>query len=442
MAPRSSKLALVPQPGPGQLLVQNYQVLGRDRARAEAEAQGQLSLFEVVEAMAAQEPVPAFLHSALCAMSLPATRPRDEMAPIIRQDGQYALAIQPRQVLAREGDETILKSFGVPFGSYPRVMLIHILSEAVRKKSRHIELGQNLTDWMRRLGYPPPSYGPRGTIHGIRDQMNRLMACEWQIRWDGEQDGESVFQIRGVQLSTNYVGLHREDGSFNSEIQLSEAFYEHLQEHAVPLDERAIAHIKDSPTALDLYTYLSYRLPRIGREKPAVLRWDQLAAHMGIAPKHLHHFRNAIRRNWALVSAAYPDARADFGRSDVILMYASPPPIRQRVVSVPTQYQLISTPAEDGGAGPKRTTLRRKPVRQTTPTRFPKGSLSFGGPTEELFRKIGIEHGGGYDVDKIAEAYRAMVGDDLETLEGARLIRSFTSFCESYVKRRSNLEPA
>jgi hypothetical protein len=49
-----------------------------------------------VQAVAFEEPVPNFLHSALCAMSLPVRRPTDETAPIIRRDGQYALAITPR----------------------------------------------------------------------------------------------------------------------------------------------------------------------------------------------------------------------------------------------------------------------------------------------------------------------------------------------------------
>ena len=33
-----------------------------------------------------EEPVPAFLHSALCAMSLPTKRPKDDTQPIVRED--------------------------------------------------------------------------------------------------------------------------------------------------------------------------------------------------------------------------------------------------------------------------------------------------------------------------------------------------------------------
>jgi len=55
----------------------------------------------------------------------------------------------------------------------------------------------------------------------------------------------------------------------------------------VPLDETAIRQLRDSATALDLYTWLAYRLPRIGKGRPALLSWNQLAVHFG--PQHCEH---------------------------------------------------------------------------------------------------------------------------------------------------------
>ncbi|WP_436424040.1 replication protein RepA, partial [Enterococcus faecium] len=57
----------------------------------------------------------------------------------------------------------VLRSVGVPYGAYPRVALIYLLSQAVTKRSRDVYLGRNFTEWMRRLGYQTVSYGPRGT---------------------------------------------------------------------------------------------------------------------------------------------------------------------------------------------------------------------------------------------------------------------------------------
>ena len=85
-------------------------------------------------------------------MSLPVFRPKDEAAPIFRQDGKYSLAVTPRSVLRRENGKSIMKVLGMPYGVYPRVILIYIMTQAVRNNSRDIYLGQNLSDWLRRLG--------------------------------------------------------------------------------------------------------------------------------------------------------------------------------------------------------------------------------------------------------------------------------------------------
>ena len=58
------------------------------------------------------------------------------------------------------------------------------MTEAVRTKSRHIVLGKTFTDWMRRMGFRTISYGPRGSATLIKEQLDRLLACEWMIRWD------------------------------------------------------------------------------------------------------------------------------------------------------------------------------------------------------------------------------------------------------------------
>ena len=142
---------------------------GRDAARALARTIGHPDLFDRVHAVASEAPTPSFLHSALCAMSLPIRRPADDQLPIIRQDGQYTLAITPRPVLFTADDgPSRLVTFGVPYGALPRLILIHIMSKAVRNRSRHVHLGETFTEWLRHMGYRTISYGPRGSATLIR----------------------------------------------------------------------------------------------------------------------------------------------------------------------------------------------------------------------------------------------------------------------------------
>lgn len=306
---------------------------GHEAAQQHAAGLGQPDLFDRVQAVALEEPVPNFLHSALCAMSLPVRRPTDETMPIIRKDGQYTLAITPRPVLRLVGGQQSMAVLGVPYGSLPRLVLIHIMTEAVRTRSRHIVLGSSFTDWMRRMGFRTVSYGPRGSATLIRQQLDRLLACEWMIRWDNQTpQGAQEFAVKEVKLSNDYAGTTGSRGSFSREILLTEGFFEHLREHAVPLDENAIRQLRDSATALDLYTWLAYRLPRISRDRPALLSWAQVAVHFGNDGNNIRKFRQTIRDAWdRQVSAVYPDAKIELDTSGVRL-YSSPAPLLRRPI--------------------------------------------------------------------------------------------------------------
>ena len=304
---------------------------GQDAAQQHALQLGEPALFDRVQAVAFEEPVPSFLHSALCAMSLPVRRPADETAPIIRQDGQYTLAITPRPVLQRINGQQQMAVLGVPYGSLPRLVLIHIMTEAVRTRSRHIVLGSSFTDWMRRMGFKSISYGPRGSATLIRQQLDRLLACEWMIRWDNQNEkGDQEFAVKEVKLTNEYAGTNGKNGGFSREILLTEGFFDHLREHAVPLDENAVRQLRDSATSLDLYTWLSYRLPRIAKNRPTMLSWNQLAVHFGNDGTNIRIFRQTILDAWERqVSAVYPEAKAEFDTA-AIRLYSSPAPLQRR----------------------------------------------------------------------------------------------------------------
>jgi len=69
------------------------------------------------------------------------------------------------------------------------------------------------------------------------------------------------------------------------------------------------------------------------------------------------------------------------------------------------------------------------------PQAFPAGDLSFGAD-EEFFGRIAVEHGGGWDRNLIATAYRDQMGDRLGKLKGERLVKSFEGFCQAFVATR------
>ena len=80
---------------------------------------------------------------------------------------------------------------------------------------------------------------------------------------------------------------------------------------------------------------------------------------------------------------------------------------------------------------PQRVASRSKPSEIT----FPRGSLRYG-EDESQFLSIGRQYGGGWDVDLMADGFRAQLGDRLEKLRGAKLTAAWKGFCEGWVNRR------
>ena len=404
----------------------------QDVVRSGAEAHGEVDLFDAAFAMHGAEPVPAFLHSALCAMSLPTKRPRgdDEFKPIIRQDRNYSLAITPKPRLVKGADgKATLVNLGVPFGAYPRVALISILTQAVRQQSRDIYLGGSFRDMMKRFGYEGASRGQRGQTDLFKDQLDRLLACEWMIHWEDENVStkENAFNVSEVKLSHDYGGVNGPDGALSRELRLSESFYEHLRQHAVRFDMSAIHALKSKPTAIDLYTYLAYRLPRIAKGKSVELDYVQLAAHMGNQIENPTKLRQTIRRTLDVVSSVYKDARIEIGDRKVRLSHSPPP--------VPDALKIASAgiPRLKGEGAPASEKSPALAVVVAEEIEFPLGGVRFG-PQGEIFRTIIRRHTDA-DVQMVADAYRGFmkgIGKHLPT--GDSLLRSFEGFCKKYRK--------
>jgi Plasmid encoded RepA protein len=305
---------------------------GEDVARDLAVTSGQLDMFERMLSVEQQEKVPAFLHSAFAVMSLPTSKPVDPQAPVIRKDGDYSMMIAPRPKLA-DGEAHYL---GVPYGPIPRLILMFVMTQAVKTQSREIELGSSFRDWLRQLGKRSSGGGARGQMSLVKQHLDRLMHCDWTIRWDGQDAGKGKpFLIERIDLMRRAGGLEAGDGYAELRLQLTEDFFRSLLDHPVPLNWVAISHLSTSALALDLYTYLAHRLPRIRNESGKVtISWAQLKTHFGSEVKSMTKFRQMVRDVWEnLVSAVYPQANIDFSSGRVIKMKVSSPPVPLRITS-------------------------------------------------------------------------------------------------------------
>lgn len=110
-----------------------------------------------------------------------------------------------------------------------------------------------------------------------------------------------------------------------------ENFYDTLTRHAVPLDYRALAALKHSALALDIYTWLAHRLPRVNIPLGTKVSWlnlkDQFGQDYGRSKDFKKSFRHALRQ----VCTVYADARLRDAPGGLILLPSRSPIPRTQI---------------------------------------------------------------------------------------------------------------
>jgi hypothetical protein len=228
----------------------------------------------------------------------------------------------------------------LPYGPKPRLALVHISTEAVRTKSRVIDSGRSLHDFMRRLGI-----GTNGREYkNFRQQMRALSACRMSLGY-----GNTTIDAKPIEKFSTWNALEEEHEHDVGVIELTSKFYDSLIDSAVPLDPRALACLQGSSLALDIYTWLSHRLHRVSRIGGDRVTWSNLADQFGQEYSEIKDFKKTFQRALLQVRAVYPDARLDEVRGGYILLRSKPPVPPMPSIVVPARMTLIGDTAPDGG---------------------------------------------------------------------------------------------
>jgi hypothetical protein len=188
-----------------------------------------------------------------------------------RTDGRFTLRI------------TDVGGAGLPYGSYPRLILIWMTSEVIRTSSRELQLGASLSRFMANLGLQATG-GHWGTIPRFRDQMQRLIGAAISTRWEQSANGQQLAAGENLLLAERFQlwwtpQILPDAPRAASSITLSANFYEQLIASPVPLDLRAVRVLKQSPLALDLYAWATRRVSYL--ERPTLICWDALRRSFG-----------------------------------------------------------------------------------------------------------------------------------------------------------------
>ena len=264
-----------------------------------------------------------FLHTVQCQCGIPYRNPGDEVREWDRRQGTAMLRIEAGSAIdPRTGEFTRL---GLPFGEKPRLVLIHLASEAVRTSSAVVDVEGSMTAFAKSLGIETNGQ----QLRLLKDQLARLASST--VRMGIVEEGRAI-QVNTQIVSAFDLWFPKQPDQrvlWPSTVRLSEEYFQSLGRHAVPLDHRAVAALSSSSLALDTYVWLAQRLHRIPAGKSQLVPWTSLQEQFGQGFGRIRDFRRRFLQTLRQVKDAYPSARLDADEAGVTLQN-SPPPVPPR----------------------------------------------------------------------------------------------------------------
>jgi len=202
-------------------------------------------------------------------------------------------------------------------------------SEAIKSRSRDIELGGSLRAWLTRLGIPQGG----SSMAAVRDQAERLSLCRltFRVRAAGVTGLLNQSIVDTALFADEPDGAPGKRKQFTERVTLSAGFFEQLQRHPVPLEEAAIKAVSNNSQALDAYAWLAYRLHSL--PGPKLVPWRALMLQFGAGFGRLDNFRMRFLPNIHLALSVYPEAKVEVGDQGVMLYPSRPPVAKDRALA-------------------------------------------------------------------------------------------------------------
>jgi len=204
---------------------------------------------------------------------------------------------------------------GVPYGGLPRLLLAWMCTEAVRTGSPELSLGRSQAEFLQKLDL----YSDGRYIARVRDQSLRLVRSLISVSGaDGDALGiENILIAKRAFLFWNTRDTEQ-PGLWDSSITLSTGFFESLTHAPVPIRMEALQALKKSPLAMDIYTWLVYRMFSLnvattkGGKRLTQVPWAGLMMQFGSGyadtQQGMRDFKKSFRKRLKEALLFYPEA--------------------------------------------------------------------------------------------------------------------------------------
>ena len=251
-----------------------------------------------------EKPQTSYYTPELIQCTLPHSDPKNR--DWIRKNGNYTLIISSG--IDEEGIP-----YGIPYGTFPRLVLAYIITRVVQTSERRIDLSSHFGSFLKEIGYSKKTNrrGDTEQSRTIKNQMLRLLRASITFQHKAGDEMNGGLAVRDVKVAPEFAlwwnYKNPDQGSlFDSFIDLSEDFFNAILRAPVPLRTDVLAALKRSPLALDVYMWVSYRLftMQTNGQEQITLGYGRLQEQFGtgIAEKNYRNFRYELKLALAKVA--------------------------------------------------------------------------------------------------------------------------------------------
>lgn len=204
---------------------------------------------------------------------------------------------------------------GVPYGMMPRILLAWMCTEAVRTKSAVLSLGKNQKQFLDKLSF----FNDGRYISRLHDQTLRLVRSLISVS-GVHADALGIENILIARRAFIFWDTSRpnEPNLWDSTLTLSTDFFDSLTAAPVPIRMEAMHALRKSPLAMDIYTWLVYRMFTLnvamyrGGKRVTHVPWSGLMAQLGASypdtQQGMYDFKKAFRKRLKEALVFYPEA--------------------------------------------------------------------------------------------------------------------------------------
>jgi hypothetical protein len=269
-----------------------------------------------------------FTHAIFAQCFLPLRRLKNDAKRFQVKHGRASLLIKAGDLLNPETGD--MEEQDVPYGSAARLMLAHIHNHIIRSSSVdaavQIPMGDSLREFFQQYG---KKWGGSDGKEIARQVRNIAAAHITLGVWTDTQAKQINFPTLAEEIDFWLVKDGQQRTLWQPSMTLNRRYVETIRERAVPLDMRVLMKMYANPRSMDLFTWLSYRLPLIREPRGVFVPFfGENGLHgifgIGLASKRL--FKSQFIKTLKDVHDDYPQALVKVEENGIRLFH-SPSPI-------------------------------------------------------------------------------------------------------------------